>query len=219
MLHWKPEWDLRLLVIALKFRNKAGFVSWAMAKANGYLRNLPKLSSRDFSHRLSHLLCIKFNPEGLERKKQLNKKYLQLNKKYLPKQNRVSFVRRLKIFQKDLSENTRKRYGHNPREKWTKDQRKILFYLAEKYRKSPVTIDWRKLVKDEVFYSLPSHKLAQIRSYYWRLKRPPDPKKRRKQAIAYKYKNYGKYLSNQRKASLRVRDSVNDFLMDKLELQ
>jgi hypothetical protein len=74
-------------------------------------------------------------------------------------------------------------------------------------------------VKDEIFYALPEHKLSRVRSYYWRLKRPPDQKKRRKQALIYKYNNYKKYLANQNKARFMVRKSVNDFLFSKLEMQ
>jgi hypothetical protein len=196
-----------------RFRNKAGFVSWAMAKAKGFLRGFPKVGPQDLSHRLSHLLCIKYNPEGLERKK-------KWNKTHPPKKNRVSYSRRLKIFKGDIPENIRKKYGHKSREKWTGEQKKILLYLVEKYRKTPITVDWRKLMKDALINSLPEgYSLAGLRSYYWRIKRPPDQKKRRKQALAYKYAHYKKYCTNQKKNIRTVRNSVRDFLFSKLETQ
>jgi hypothetical protein len=213
VLRWIPEWDIKILVAALKFR-KGSFIDWIEAEARGYLNGIPKnVSRQDLSHRISYFLHIKYGPVGHKKKQRYNKSHPYKGKTY------ASLKRKKSVF-KILSDENKSKFGYKPRGKWTADQKKILLYLAEKYRKSPITIDWRNLIKDSLVSSLPEHPLNRLRSYYWCIitnKRPDVLEKRRKAAREYKKKNYKNYRKSLTKGRKIVINSVNDFLATRIE--
>lgn len=215
MLRWKPEWDLKILIVALIFR-KDGFTDWITADAKGYLRGLPKyLSRRDLSHRLTYLLCIKYNPEGFIKKRQYNKLHYKKFKSH-------TFDNKVKIFKEDVPDNSKKQFGYKPKGKWNKSQIDLLIFLTKRYPKGSMSIDWEALMKDDSVRAFPpGYSLNNLRHYYWtHIKNTTDPKavkKRRKAAIKYKYRNYKKYRASLTRRNKIIKNSVNSFLFSKLE--
>lgn len=95
--------------------------------------------------------------------------------------------------------------------------------MAAKYRKGIMSIDWATLMKDPWIKKLPSNcTLERLRSYYWAIvsnKKPEVIEQRRKSALEYKRNNYKVYRSSQVKNKRIIKNSVNDFLFKKLEVQ
>jgi hypothetical protein len=83
------------------------------------------------------LINVKYSLEGQERVKAW-----KVAHPYRNVSSADNFKRRLSVFKKAVPDTFRKKHGHKPKRKWTSKQEQILFSLAEKYRKSPVTIDW-----------------------------------------------------------------------------
>jgi hypothetical protein len=216
ILRWPSEWDIKILVSAIKFR-KGDQVDWISAVAKGFLRGLPRyLTNRDLSHRLSILVCMKYNPEGSRRKR-------AYNRLHPPKKGVGTHKDKTSLFRGDLSDSDRKRFGYKSKSLWTREQQQTLLFLATKYRKGEISINWETLMKDPWIKRLPpNYTLGCLRSYYWTVVSKKNPKvieQRRKSALEYKRNNYKAYRASQVKNRKIIQNSVNDFLLKKLEAQ
>jgi len=216
ILRWLPEWDIKILVSAIKFR-KSGQVDWISALAGGFLRGLPKyLTNHDLSHRLSTLVNLKYNPEGI-------KKTRVYNRLHPSRKNIDTDKDKIRLFKGALSDSDRRMFGHKPKSTWTRKQQQILLFLAAKYRKGKMSIDWEKVMKDPWIKKLPpNHHLGGLRSYYWTIvsrKKPGVIEQRRKSALRYKKSNYKAYRASQVKNYRVIKNSVNNFLLRKLEVR
>ena len=218
-VQWPKRFDTIILRAAKTYRHTNGTVSWKEAEADGMLKGLPVfLTLRDISHRNAYFKSLK---------KPINrKKILERNRVYA-KAHPTSYqgtVQRGKLYAEKVPEAIKRKYGWKPRNIWTEKQRKILLILSEEYRKSQVTIDWKKLTKDKKVKKLPFQDSFKLCKYYNSLKRKKKGGKkhinqRRKDALIYKYNNYDIYLDNLEKRRVRVKDSVNEFLLNKLKLR
>jgi hypothetical protein len=206
---WKPEWDLTLLVVSHKYRSLKGFVRWKEARADGYFNDFPEyLSNKDLSHRLYHLLYQKFD-KNWKRKKQ---QYCSV------KRTISSYERRKSVFD-SLPDDVKKKYGYKKKRVWSQKQIDLLFKLVDEYRKTPKTIDWRKLIKDKRVEKLPHQEVSRIRSYYWETvvrQRPDVLEQRRAYSLKWNQDNRERYRENQKKRIKMYRKAVNDHLNKKL---
>lgn len=213
VLRWKPEWDVRVLVAAIKYRNSYGFVSWQTARSQNCFKGLPKLSNKDFGARLTYLITEKYDPAGLMRKKQYNIAH--------PWKKQTEHTEKLKkiIFKNDVPNTLRLKNGYNPKTKWNERQRRILLKLGKKHRKTPDTIDWNEVKNDPEFKCLPIRSLFSIRSYYWNMISPQPNEKKRKYAISYNKRHRKNFFKNKKRSEMIIRSSVNDFLLRKLPIE
>lgn len=209
-LRWLKEWDVKLLVAAVKFR-KYNSVDWIKAEMEGYLKGLPNVSRNDLSRRLSYLLQVRYDPIKYKKRRDYYKDYdFKRNK---------SFQNKLLVF-KEIPETYK--YGYRSKRKWNKKSLNILLKLVRKYRDKKF-IRWNKLMKDDLVKYFPQDcNITRLRSFYWRYIssfRTEIVKKRRKEALKYKYKNYERYKRNQNRNMNIIRKSVNDFLRSKIEIR
>jgi hypothetical protein len=219
-VQWPKRFDEIILRVAKTYRCTDGTVSWKEAEADGMLRGLPIfLNLRNISQRNAHLKSSK-NPRNRRKRLKRNQEYVKTH----PSTSSQSTSVKQKLYAGTVPEKIKKKYGWKPRSIWTEKQKKLLLELSEKYRKSKVTIDWIKLAKDKRIKKLPFQGSFKLCKYYNSLKRKKKGGKkfivqRRKDALIYKYDNYDVYLDNQEKRRIRVKDSVNEFLLSKLELR
>ena len=218
-VHWPKRFDLIIFKAAKRASKRSdGTVKWMEAEADGMLNGLPVfLSLHNISQRYSFLRNSK-KPEFKKRVIEKNRKYAKL-----PISTKGTLKKR-KLFAKVLPEELKKKYGWKPRSIWTEKQKELLLKLSEEYRKSKVTIDWKKLGQDKRIEKLPFQGSFKLCKYYNSLKRKKRGgekyvKKRREEALNYKYENYSTYRSNQDKRRIQIQNSVNEFLLSKLELR
>lgn len=228
VLNWKPEWDLRILTIAIRFRKgcphcsrcrlghycQVGgpFISWKRAEKAGFLEGLPKsISRRDLSHRATFLTRIRYTPFYKDK----------LKIRSIVKKPNKSFIRKEKLFMSTpiIKNNS----GYSFKKIWCKTQKKTLSSLIKKYPKGKNSIDWVKVMGDPLCKTLPHHdNLKLLRSYYWSCTRVMSPERlrvKREDARRYKREHYNKHTEDQEKRRNLVKESVNKFLISKLELR
>jgi len=218
-VRWPKRFDEIILKVAKKYK-RAGSIAWKRAEADGMLKGLPAfLTLRDISQRNSLLKRSK-EPGFKKKKYKQNAAYRQKN----PTSSALGTIARRKLFAETLPEDLKKKHGWKPRGFWTKAQKELLLELAEEHRKSKVTIDWKSLGEDKAVKKLPFQDSFKLCKYYNSLKRKKKGgkkfvKRRREEALNYKYENYSTYRSNQDKQRIRVKNSVNEFLLSTLELR
>ncbi len=219
-LHWPKKFDKIVLKAAKLYKRPGGTVSWKEAEADGMLKGLPVfLTLRNIAQRNGHLKALK--------KPGFKKKRLKKNQAYLKKNLLVAAsgnAQKQKLYAKIVPEEIKKKHGWKPRTIWTEKQRELLLKLSKLYRKSKVTVDWVDLALDKRVEKLPFQDSLKLCKYYNSLKRKKEGgkkyiKKRREEALQYKYDNYDTYLENQEKRRVRVKKAVNEFLLSKLELR
>lgn len=219
-VQWPKRFDEIILNAAKTYRHTNGTVNWKEAEADGTLKGLPAfLTLRDFSHRNAYFKVSK-NPRNKRKKLKRNKEYAKTH----PSTSTQSTSAKQKLYAEALPEKIKRGHGWKPRTIWTEKQKELLLKLSEKYRKSKVTVGWIELAEDKRVEKLPFQDSFKLCKYYNSLKRKKKggrefTAQRRKEALIYKYNNYGAYLENQEKRRVRVRDSVNEFLLSKLELR
>lgn len=213
-LQWLPEWDIKLLIVSIKFR-KGKIIDWKEAEECGYLDGLPsKLTRKNLSRRLSFLLNIKYDPIAREAKKEYNKLH--------PAKFLKNTVKNKKnVFKNDVPLELKKSFGYNSKKIWTEKQNRDLIKLVKKYPKGKISINWKELMLDPIIKTFPKdYNLNGLRSYYWSLITKKDPdviKSRRNSALKYKSKNYARYVESHENKRLLVKNSVNSFLLSKLK--
>lgn len=218
-VQWPKRFDEIVLKAAKTYRHTNGTINWKKAEADGMLKGLPVfLTLKNISQRNAHLKASK-NPRNRRKRLERNREYA---KTHLTSTHGTSAKQ--KLYTKVVPEKIKKRHGWKPRSIWTEEQKKILLTLSKEYQKSKVTIDWIKLAKDKRVKKLPFQGSFKLCKYYNSFKRKKKGGKkyvvqRRKDALIYKYDNYDTYLDNQEKRRIRVKDSVNEFLLSKLELR
>lgn len=231
VLQWPPEWDLRLLTIAIRFRKgcphcsrckhyafcRVGgpFINWKRAEKEGFLQGIPKTISRKrLSQRVAALTRVLHDPVKRE-------KIRELNKTRPPFKSSSCFEDRVKIFNKAVPDSIKEEAGYSPRTKWSEQQKRLLMHLTKKYRRGKISINWEMIMKDPLHKKLPnSDDLNALRHYYWcvaREKTPEQLERKRADALRYKKENYSKFRKNQDKRQIIVRNSVNEYLMSTLE--
>lgn len=219
-IHWPKEFNKIVLKAAKLYLRPGGTVDWKEAEADGVLRGLPvSLSLRDIAQRNGYLKQLK--------KPGFKKKRLRKNREYLKENPLVAAsgnAQKQELYAELVPEEIKKKHGWKPRSFWTVKQKELLLKLSEKYRKSKITIDWILLAQDKRVDKLPTQDSFKLCKYYNSLKRQNKGgkkyvKQRREEALRYKYENYDTYLSNQEKRRVRVKKSVNEFLLSKLELR
>jgi hypothetical protein len=209
-LRWTPEWDAILLAINEKYRNPNGFIYWRVLEEKGLLKGLPvNCSRKDFSHRLTYLIRIKYNP------------YYKGPPQKGFYEHTDNFKKRLKLFKTEVPILVKVENGHKSKQVWSKNQVAILLQLAEKYRVSKNKIDWKKLILDKKVRFFPQgYTLGRLRSFYWqKMSTPQSLEKRRTAALLYKKKNYKKYKKSLCRNKKIVRESVNALLMSRLKIR
>ncbi len=221
-LHWPERFDKIVLKAADEYMRPNGTIRWKDAEADGALIGLPVyLTLRDISQRRSTLKG-KSDPVRLEKRKKSREAYAKSHSsKY---RSGPSMAKKEKLFSEAVPDDLKKKHGWVPRTIWNDKQRELLFELAEKYRKSKHTIDWILLSWDWRLKKLPTQDSDVLCKYYNSLKRKKKGgkklvKKKRKEALKYKYDNYDVYLKKIEERRVRVKDSVNEFLISQLELR
>jgi len=221
-LHWPERFDRIVLKVAEDYMRPNGTVRWKDAEADGALKGLPVyLTLRDISQRRSTLRS-KSDPDWVERKKRVRDAYAKSHsKKY---HSGSGIARKEALFAQFVPEDLKRKHGWVPRTIWTEGQKELLHELAEKYRKSKFTIDWITLSMDRQLKKLPTQDSTVLCKYYNSLKRKKRAgkkylEKRRKDALEYKRDHYDTYLKNLEERRVRVKESVNEFLISKLELR
>lgn len=218
-VQWPKRFDEIILKAAKKYKRPGGTVSWAEAEADGALKGLPVfLTLRDMSQRNHYLNNCK--KPGY--KKKHNKRNKQYRKTHSYSAEGTASKREL--YANTVPDEMKKKHGWKPRTIWNDKQRDLLLKLAEKYRKSKVTIDWKTLAQDKQVEKFPSQDSFTLCKYYNSLKRKKEGgkkfvKRRREEALNYKYENYKSYRNNQEKQRVRLKDTVNEFLLSQLELR
>lgn len=228
VLNWKPEWDLRILTTAIRFRKgcphcsrcklgcycKVGgpFINWKRAEKEGFLVGIPKSITRhDLSHRVTFLTKVRYTP--------LYKEKLSIRSN-LKKPNK-SFIRKEKLFMSTIFP-LKKNSEYKLKGFWSKIQKRTLLSLTKKYPKGKISIDWEKVISDPLCKTLPHpDNLKSLRSYYWSTigMSPERLKRKRKDAVRYKHEHYKEHIENQRKRRKIIKESVNEFLSTKLKLR
>lgn len=227
LMHWPPESDHTIMVIAIRFgrsvvwhykdgrRVRRWVVNWKLARESGALKGLPAVSNREIAKRYGYLKVYYRDPDAyLEKKRISNRKF--------SKKVRLNYYERREAVWKNLQENVRRSYGIPPRNIWNNKQRKLLIKIIESHRKSSVTIDWVGVMSDKRVKKLPEKyhgNLYALRKYYWTMINRDDPeyiKKHRQDALKYKKENYQKYRMHQRFRCEAVSRAVNDILNDKI---
>ena len=231
VLNWKPEWDLRILTTAIRFRKgcphcsrcklgrycKVGgpFINWKRAEKEGFLEGIPKSITRhELSHRATFLTKVRYTP--------IYKKKLSIRSNLIKKPNK-SFIRKEKLFMSTVLPLIKNSSEYKLKRTWSKAQKKTLLSLIKKYPKGKISIDWVKVVSDPLCKTLPHPgNLKLLRSYYWSTTKVMSPqrlKRKRADAVRYKHEHYKEHIESQRKRRKIVKDSVNEFLSTKLELR
>lgn len=218
-VQWPKRYDKIILKAAKGYKRSDGTVNWKGAEADRMLKGLPVfLTLKDISQRNSHLKMSK--KPGYKKKKLIaNRKYQKLHPT-----TTEGTLKKKKLFANIVPDEIKKKYGWKPRTIWTEEQRGLLFKLSERYRKSKDTIDWKKLAEDKRVEKLPFQDSFKLCKYYNSLKRKKKGgkkfiKKRRKDALIYKYENYTTYRQKQEETRVRIKNSVNEFLLSQLELR
>lgn len=222
-VQWPKRFD-RIILKAAKetYRRSDGTIRWVEAEADGLLKGLPVfLSLKNISQRNSYLKNSK-KAAYKKRKIENNQKYFKIHP--VPVGTPHGTVTKQRLFVEAVPDGLKKKYGWKPRSIWTKKQKELLLKLSEEYRKSKDTIDWKTLAQDKRVKKLPFQGSFKLCKYYNSLKRKKKGgkkfiKKRRAEALIYKYENYKTYRSNQEKRRIRIQNSVNEFLLSKLELR
>jgi hypothetical protein len=212
LLRWLPEWDLKVVDAAKRFR-RGELIDWKMAEACGALKGIPiNLTLRILSQRLSYLMRCKYNDDF---KKVHNIQCKEYNRTHVLK----SIMNREEVF-RSLPYEVKLKYNHKTRhnQEWTPERVKLLGVLTEKHRRGNC-IDWDALLRDRASRKLPQYSKSRLRSYYWSTmvhKRPDVIKQRRKDALEYKRKNIGKYRATNTKRYNVIRKVINDMMLQKL---
>lgn len=217
-VQWPKKFDAIIKRAAKKYIFPPHGTDWQWAEADGELRGLPVyLTLRDISRRNSFL---KRSSDPKWRKKKL-KQVREYQKTHpAPSRNLIKG----ELYSQTIPEDLKRKHGWKPRSFWTKEQKQILLILAEKYRKSKVTIDWIKLAEDEKVKKLSFQGSFKLCKYYNSLKRKKKGgkkyiKKHRKDALKYKYEHYKAYRDGQERRRVTKQNAVNEFLLNTLELR
>lgn len=219
-VQWPKHFNAIIRKAAKKHKRSDGMINWKEAEADGDLKGLPRfLTLRDISQRHSALKRFK-SKKHKERKKELYEKYKKEGK---IKQGLKLDKEKFTLFRNNIPADTKEKHGWKPKTLWTNKQKEILLELVKIYRKSKVTIDWETLIDDPKIKKLPYQDRFRLMKYYGQcLKRKrtkKEIKKKRNDAIRYKYENYGNYISGQRKRYQIMKKSVNDFLIAQIPLR
>lgn len=219
-VQWSKFFDLIIKKAAKKHKHSNGTISWKNAEADGDLKGLPKfLTYRDISHRYSFLKYSKTK----EYKKKREELYKKFKKEGKIKQGLKLDKEKSTLFRNIIPNDLKKKYGWKPKTIWTEKQKQILINLAEKYRKSKITIDWQRLILDSKIKKLPYQDSFRLMKYYGqclkRKKTKKQVKKKRNDALRYKYENYDEYKAGQRKRYKILKNSVNKFLISQIPLR
>lgn len=219
-VQWPKRFDEIVLKAAKTYRCTDGTVSWKEAEADGTLKGLPVfLTLKDISIRNSYLKSSK-KPRNRKKRLKRNREYAKTHSST----SAQSTAAKQKLYAEAVPEEIKRKHGWKPRSIWTEKQKQLLLVLTEKYRKSKITVDWVNLAQDKRVKKLPIQDSFKLCKYYNSLKRKKEGgkiyiKKRRKEALIYKYNNYDTYLDHLEKRRVRIKDSVNEFLLSKLELR
>ena len=176
------------------------------------------MSRKKLSKRVTALVHLKYNPirmkEKLERAREMP----------APTRNSKSLENRWGLLRTSIPSKIKEKNGYRANRVWSEEQDDLLVTLCQKYRKSPVTIDWQRLVEEQkaTFKDFPTKTLDGLRKHYWSVVGRRDPgvvAKRRKAAIQYKLDHPGKFRANQDNLFHKVRKSAKDFLQARIPIR
>jgi len=151
------SWELHHFKKTNEYR-RIFIVDWKRAEKAGALKGLPNLTRLQIAKRYGELKRRYNDPDYLVKKAKQNKKYAR--KKW---RKHESFFNRLRVW-KEIPDEIKKKYGHNPRQVWTDEQKKLLLQIAKDYIHT--NVDWKKVIKDPKVNELPVSTIPRLASYY-----------------------------------------------------